>query len=117
MGQGPPATPQGLLPEVHASGWEVSALPLAEGGLVTLGHLHPPQSTHRWPGTALPAVSLGSACQRDGQSAAEGQFVANIRALTLCLGFPTCKMGLVKQAFLEDGGVLREAVTVPCRPQ
>lgn len=54
MGQGPPATPQGLLPEVHASGWEVSALPLAEGGLVTLGHLHPP---------SLPTAGRGLHCQ------------------------------------------------------
>ena len=45
MGQGPPATPQGLLPQATASGWEVSALPPAEGGslwVTCTPAVHPP---------------------------------------------------------------------------
>lgn len=45
----------------------------------------------------------------------EYQFVARIRALTLGFSFPTCKMGLMKPAFLEDGRILREVVRVPCQ--
>lgn len=71
--------------------------------MLALGHLHP--AVHPPLARDCTARCLtGSACQRGDQSAAEDHLVAKIRALTLRLGFPTCKMGLVKRAFLDDSG-------------
>ena len=74
--------------------------------------VHPPQTLgvdllqFNW---AQPGSGRFSVC------GVEYQFVAKIRALTLGLSFPTCKMGLIKPAFLEDCRILREVINVPCQ--
>lgn len=101
--------------EVMADGRELGALPPAERGLLWVTRIpaaHPPQTLgvdllqFNW---AQPGSGRFSVC------GVEYQFVARIRALTLGFGFPTCKMGLTKPAFLEDCRILREVVRVPCQ--
>lgn len=60
------------------------------------------------PCPALWATGSGSSSRNCGVPVRSGQE-------SLGLGFPTCEMGCAKRAFLEDGGTLREVMTVPCQ--